>query len=106
MEWIVLAVKAAIIAYTYSEILVMGGEILNGLYKFLERKIGKYPLLFKPLIDCSKCVSGQISFWSYLIFYYKIYNPVDHLACVCTAILITITIKALFKKFIEQWLLS
>lgn len=33
---------------------------------FLYKKIGKYPILFKPLIDCEYCVSGQFGFWYYL----------------------------------------
>lgn len=100
------ALKIAIIAFVYAEILVNGGEILNGWYKFLERHIGHKPWLFKPLVDCSKCVSGQLAFWYYVIFYYYTYNVVEHAFLVCAAILFTLTIKAIFKKFIEKWLLS
>jgi hypothetical protein len=92
------ALQCAVIAFTYSEILVEGGMILNPWYKFLERKIGHLPYLFKPLIECSKCVAGQISLWAYPFFYSYNYNLFEHIYSICQAILFALVIKLIMNK--------
>lgn len=100
-----LSIKAAVVAFVYTEILVAGDQILNPWYKFLERKVGKYPWIFKPLVDCGKCVSGQISLWSYLVFYFHFYNVLDHAFVICLAIMLTVIIKIIYQK-IHTWQLN
>jgi hypothetical protein len=94
----------AIIAFVYSEILTEGGMILNGLYKFLEKHLGKYPYIFKPLIDCSKCVAGQIALWVYLFI--PEYNLFQHAAVICLSIYLLMLVKGFYLKFIRAWLNS
>jgi hypothetical protein len=86
------ALGVAIAAYTYSKILTQGGMILNGLYNWLDNRIGfgtnekaRVPWLFYPLIYCCKCVAGQIALWSYF-FLFPIYNPIHHIFFVTFAI--------------------
>jgi hypothetical protein len=56
----------SVIAFVYAVILVDQDMILFEFKAFLYRKIGKYRFIFKPLIDCEYCVSGQLGFWFYL----------------------------------------
>lgn len=118
MSLIYHAFLCATIAYVYAEILTEGGMILNRWYKLLERRVGRWPFIFKPLIDCSKCVAGQVALWSYplvykpayfhtneLIYSYS-YSVFEHVACICMAILLTLIIKSIYTKFIAKWLQS
>lgn len=90
---IVIAVKAAVLGYTYAEILIQPGEILHWLYRFFQRLLTRKEIvpgaevpeelqdfgievkereiihehwLLKPLGACAKCVSGQIALWLFL----------------------------------------
>lgn len=71
------------------------------LFKFkalLYNIIGKYPLIFKPIIDCAYCVSGQMAFWFYfyLVFFKGIeYYWFDHLTLICISIFNIAIIKRL-----------
>jgi hypothetical protein len=86
--------EIAIIAYVYSVILTEPGMILNGVYRYLEgRKLPDW--LFKPLIDCYKCVSGQLALWSYFFLTSK-YNPFEHIFFICFTIFISILLDKLY----------
>lgn len=63
-----MAFKISMIAYVYSCILTGPGEVFSSLYKKLEEKLSeKWPRLFKVLIDCEKCIAGQLALWSVLV---------------------------------------
>lgn len=61
----ILAVKLALVAYVYAEMLTEPGMILNWLHAYLSRLPD---IIFKPLIGCYKCVAGQMAFWVYPLF--------------------------------------
>lgn len=98
---LLLAFKFGMMAYVYTEILVLGGMILNPWYKFLERHIGHIPWLFKPLVDCGLCVGGQIALWGY-IFSCEYYSIINHFFVITASIWWVIIIKATTKK-LQQW---
>lgn len=56
----------SVVAYVYAIILTDGEMLLYSFKGFLYKRIGKYKIIYKPLIDCEYCVSGQIGFWWYL----------------------------------------
>jgi hypothetical protein len=64
----ILAIKLAITAYVYAEMLTEPGMLLNRLHSYLSR-LPDY--VFKPLIGCCKCVAGQLAFWVYLLVIMK-----------------------------------
>lgn len=61
LNWATVAI--AISAFVYSIILTDNGQILNGIADYLERKLPEW--LYKPLIGCQYCVSGQWALWFY-----------------------------------------
>ena len=67
------SIVISIVAFVYSTILTDSGMILDKYKGFLYGKIGKYPMLFKALVGCAYCVSGQIALWYnlYLVFIAK-----------------------------------
>lgn len=105
MHSLIFSFYCAVIAFVYSEILTEGGMILNPWYKFLEKHISKYPFIFKPLIDCSKCVAGQIALWVY-IFIPGRYNIFQHAAVICLSIYLAMLVKGIYIKYIRAWLNS
>lgn len=111
------ALLIAVLAVTYTYILTQPGQLFNGLYNKLDkffktdyrRSIGKseHPL-FKILIYCHLCFSGQVSLWVFLYFNYFNYtiNPIYILMChiftVATTIFISAILKGIYTKYIEQ----
>lgn len=100
------AAAIAVIAFTYAVILVEPEEILERFYKLIyklanktksECEPPKFRWWFKPVIDCEKCVAGQIALWYYLIKYRSAYNFIDHLLLICTSIFIVTFIKLIYK---------
>ena len=89
----------AAIAYVYCEILVEPGMLLVNWYKFLEKKVGKYPFLFKPLIECFKCVAGQMALWFYLIIWFITghYFLFIHLSYISCSIIFIQIINKVYK---------
>ncbi len=84
-----IALCFAVMAYVYSVILTQPGHILNSLYNYLEENLN--PFLFKPIIGCPLCVSGQMSLWVYPFI--TIYGPFDieynlflHIYTICLTI--------------------
>lgn len=88
-----LALNIAIVAYVYSVILTEPGMILSGWYKYL-LSLNLPEWIFKPIIDCFKCVAGQMALWGYFINC-NAYNPFDHIFFICLTILISILIDKL-----------
>jgi hypothetical protein len=83
------SLAAALVAYTYCMILTEPSMILNPWYNFLDEKLGSKPWIFKPLVGCMYCVSGQAALWGYLILYYSDYSLLQHLFFISFAIYIT-----------------
>ena len=108
-----LGLLIAMFSFTYTNILTDGGQLLNGLYIWLngvfktdERSaVGLGPhWLFKIIIHCEKCNAGQIALWSYL-FINKIgyiLTPTSvffyHVLFITYTILITELIKQTHKQ--------
>lgn len=109
----------SITAFVYSQILTQPGEIFGSLYGFLDElfqtdkraRFGKglHPI-FKMIMACEKCVSGQLSFWYFMLHYYEgycngiqsfVYNAFEHIIFTCVTIFITTIIKSIYNKYIE-----
>ncbi len=109
----------AITAFVYSNILTEPGEIFGKLYGFLydlfqtdkRARLGaSFHPIFKMIMACPKCVSGQLSFWYFMAHYYTgyssgiqsfFYNAFEHVLFTCTTIFITIIIKSIYEKYIQ-----
>lgn len=86
----------SVTAIIYSEVLTDNGMILERLYVLLD----KLPdWLFKPLIGCVKCVSGQIACW-YFIFNHE-YSLISHIAFMSFVIWLTIFNFGFYNKLIK-----
>ena len=109
----------AITAFVYSNILTQPGEIFGKVYEQLDSFFGTdkrscagkglHPI-FKMIMACEKCVSGQLAFWYFLAHYYTgylsgtqsfIYNALEHAIFTCTTIFVTTIIKSLHNKYIN-----
>lgn len=87
-------------AFSYSVLLTDPGQMLNGIYKFLDQKVfiknWMKKWLFKPIMSCERCVSGQWAFWLY--FYFKTeYSIVQHLFFTLLTILFVTFIGLIYK---------
>lgn len=107
----------SITAFTYSYILTQPNEIFGRLRIVLEQWFkhdqrlvahkGPHPI-YKMIMWCEKCVSGQLSFWIYLAWHYDqylhgniLYNAIEHIFFTATTIFLTTIIKSLYIKHIE-----
>lgn len=83
------------IGFVYSQVLTEPGQILNPLWKLLDKYLGKYPFIFKPIIDCYKCVSGQMFLWTYLVISYYVgyVNWVELIYGICLTIFIAMILN-------------
>lgn len=68
IDLIIYAFACAIIGFVYSDVLTEPNMLLHGFYKWLEIAIKK-EWLFKPVIGCFRCVTGQLAFWSYFVLF-------------------------------------
>lgn len=102
-----IAFLIACLAYVYSVVLTDANQLLNPLYKRLyiyfktDERINEgkdYHWLFKILIHCEKCVSGQWALWTYLAMNYLNYNFFYHLFFISYTITITILITKYTKN--------
>jgi len=108
-----LAILIAVLAIVYTNILTQGGHIFNGLYNKLDKFFntdkriceGKsHHPLFKILIQCELCFSGQFSLWIFIIFNYNNYlsNPfttaLQHVLFISLTIFCTSILKSIYKK--------
>lgn len=115
-DYFILSFLIAVFAFVYTNILTANGEVFGCIYKMLYHKfksdqreqngLPRHPL-FKVLIDCEKCVSGQISLWSFLILHLYGYREVSfalvlqHILFITLTILFTIIIKSFYIKLLE-----
>lgn len=116
LDYFTLSFLIAVLAFVYSYILSQPGEpfgLLNKwLYRFFENdkrmQEGKelHPL-YKLLIGCEKCIAGQIALWCFLLLNYSEYTIkalFPHILFVSLTIFLTVIIKGLYKKTIQQWM--
>lgn len=96
----------AVLCFVYSTILTEENAILNSFYNRMynvfktdERASQGKPIhpVFMILIHCSKCVSGQVSFWCFLLLNYSNYNIVLHFFFVSFVIFTNAFIHELYK---------
>jgi len=88
--------EVSLITYVYSVILTEPGMLLTGLWKWLESKhLPEW--IFNPLINCFKCVAGQVALWSF--FFLFPYNIFNHIFFISLTIFISLIINKLY-----QWL--
>lgn len=101
-----IALKCAIVAWVYVCILTQPGQILSWWKKFLSKYLVKetddekgYQIkvhwIWKPLVDCEKCVAGQLALWT-CVFNGQI-GLVNSIVTIFSAILFTQIITGLFK---------
>lgn len=110
----IIAFLISILAFTYSYILTQPGEIFSSLYlkldilfkndkRMIEGK-GMHPI-FKLLIGCPKCVSGQLSLWYFVLnnFENLTYKLIFDLPLfVALTIFLTCIISLIYNK-LTQW---
>lgn len=65
--FIMVAHFLGLVGVVYSIILTEPGMIFFNLYEKLQRKLPVW--LFKPVIGCALCVSGQMALWCFMILY-------------------------------------
>lgn len=107
----------AVFAFVYSYILTQPQMLLNSTYKRLdvffktkERKEKGLPVfwLFKIILQCEKCVGGQIALWLYAFTHideyieYPIETPFLHLAFIAMTIFLVSVIKNIYTKHISD----
>jgi hypothetical protein len=90
-----LALMIALVAFVYSDVLTESGMILNWLYRSLDNLLPGF--LFKPLIGCFKCVSGQMALWYYMI-YHNNYDYREHLYIICLTIFLSQLLCRIYRK--------
>ena len=109
-----LSLLIAVFAFVYTNILTDAEMLLNPLYNYLDCKLngpcndGTNHWLFKVLIHCERCVSGQLALWIY--FYYNFVNYIfnfsidlifSHLFFITFTILLTCILKGIYNKHIK-----
>ena len=82
-----------IFGYVWSNILTDDGMILNWFDKWSAKYMPDY--LYKPIIGCAYCVSGQLALWSY--FFMFEYNFLDHILFITTSIF-TVEVITFLKR--------
>lgn len=81
---IFISICIALVGVTYSSILTEPGNIFHGLHKWIEQFLfdpmkgrfedqWKHKWIFTPLIDCYKCVSGQMALWVFSFLFFNKY---------------------------------
>lgn len=114
---ILTALLIAITGFTYSYILTQPGEVFGWLYGKLDalfntdkrgcKGLGFHPV-FKMIMACPKCVSGQMALWIFIILNHEdylqsfIWHLVFHILFIGTSIFLATLIKSYYQKNIEQ----
>lgn len=90
----------AITGFVYSNLLTEEGHIFHGLKNFLKEHLPEY--LYKPVIGCERCVTGQLALWVYLYFNYADYNFVNHIIFISLSIFLVAIITKIWYTFFEK----
>jgi len=92
---VLLAIKCALIAYVYTVILTRPGMLFSGFFSWVSERVACRPgleWLFKPIILCTHCVTGQLALWGLVFIHVLHLEPVaigiDMLAYLSFALLI------------------
>lgn len=100
-----IAFLIAILGFVYTNLLTEPEMILNPLYNWIQCKLTSAchvswwrKALFKIIIHCEKCFSGQFAFWFYLITEFKSYSFIEHVFFVAFTIFIVSIVKNLYTK--------
>jgi hypothetical protein len=126
VELIQCSVAIAIVAYVYSVILTDRGMLLSRVSAWISKlchpktrmlktmypaawqeyldkplivggkRVMDYTWLYKMLIGCERCVSGQMALWWYL--FTQNYDLMEHIVFIALTIFITHTITVLWAK--------
>lgn len=80
-----------VFAWVYVDILTRNEMVFGTVRIYAEALLPEW--LYKPLIGCSYCVSGQIALWSY--FFMDSYNFFEHLVFISFSIFIVALINKL-----------
>jgi hypothetical protein len=83
-------------SWVYVDILTRDNMIFGKASKYLNSKLPDY--LWKPIIGCSYCVSGQISLWWYFAFYFEEYSFFEHIVFVCISIFVVSIINKIMYE--------
>lgn len=114
-QYFIYSFLIAVFSFIYSNVLTDNGELLNGLKKLLyklndEEKLNAglgYHWLYKVLIFCEKCISGQIALWSFLIIHFHEYRNgsfvlvFPHLLFITLSIFFAVIIKSFYTKKLQ-----
>ncbi len=68
----------------------------HGMFSYIEPANNFQHKLFKVLVDCTACFSGQLCFWIFFLF--KDYNLVQHIFSVAFAIVFGKILNTLYIK--------
>lgn len=116
LNFFLLSFLISVTAFVYSNVLTQPSEIFSNLYgrldSFFENDrryvhgLDQHPI-FKMVIGCEKCVSGQMSLWIFLFFNYKNYLAFEFSTIIYHALFIGLTIftttiiKSIYSKHIN-----
>lgn len=102
LVYILISFCVALAGFTYSVILTDAGMILNEWYIFLQKKLAeKHEKLFNVLIECPKCVSGQMSLW--IFFFTPFFSGFNSIPIHILFIIVTIWFALIINK-LYLWL--
>lgn len=115
-NFFLLSFLISITAFVYSNILTQPSEIFSSLYGRLDAffgndkrycvGLGPHPI-FKMIIGCEKCVSGQMALWIFLFLSYNNYLALEfstiiyHVLFIGLTIFTTTIIKSIYSKHIN-----
>lgn len=109
IEYILTAILCAISAHVYLNILIKPSMILGPFAKFMNvyfgplRKKGEIKWIFKPVIGCDYCVTGQFALWTFLFKTpLENYDILNHIGFICLAIFVVELIKTMQNGRIEE----
>lgn len=101
LNWLTLAI--AISAFVFSNMLTDNGMIFHDLFEWLEEKLPEW--IFKPLIGCQYCVSGQWSLWFFIwfaIFRANDYELYLHIWFIMQTIFVTKIVTEFYYKILDK----
>lgn len=114
--------EIAVVGFVYAVLLTDQEQILHGVKHWLHTKLMKktayaelhciehgseawykikckdYEWIYKPLIGCDRCVTGQFALWLYVVTCSH-YCFIDHLCYVCFAIFWNAVINIIYQRF-------
>lgn len=116
INFFLLSFLISVTAFVYSYILTQPTELLSSVYRCLDalfkndkrysKGLDMHPI-FKMIIGCEKCVSGQMALWIFLFFNYKYYLALEFSTLIYHALFIALTIftttiiKSIYSKHIN-----